>query len=69
MDLQITGAPGDPGRKRGTRPHLLTRVTGPGAQCVGLQLVVDDLGGVGDVVEDADLLLVEACDGAVVAGL
>ena len=42
-------------------------MTGP--RCVGLQLVVDDLGGVGDVVEDADLLLVEACDGAVVAGL
>ena len=47
----------------------MTRVTGPGARCVGLQLVVDDLGGVGDVVEDADLLLVEECDGAVVAGL
>ncbi len=37
--------------------------------CARLQLVVDDFGGVGDVVEHADFVLVEACHGGLVIGL
>ena len=37
--------------------------------CARLQLVVDDFGGVGDVVEHADFFLIEACHGGLVTGL
>ena len=58
---EIPEEKGGPGHLRGQE------VTGPGACVYNWSLTIS--AALGDVVEDTDLLLVEECDGAVLAGL